>query len=138
VTTFPLHYAIDAALTNLERWIRDGRPAPSAPRIEVTDPTSPTATARTDRFGNVLGGLRLPAVEAPRATYYGTTPGTGTCQVLWGHEVPLAPYVLDQLYPRPSDYRKAVGAGVTAAVSHGWLTEADGARVLREARRERG
>lgn len=138
VTDFPLHYAIDAALSNMVDWVRKGTPAPSAPRIEVTDPSLPTASARTDRFGNVLGGLRLPAIDAPRASYYGTTPGTGTCKALWGHAVPLASYALDGLYPERNDYVEAVSKSVALANSNGWLTDADSRAVLREARHYSG
>src|SRR5262249_39771398 len=48
VTRFPLQYPLDAALVNLYDWAERGIPAPTADRIVVSDPTSPTATVRLD------------------------------------------------------------------------------------------
>ena len=90
MTTFPLEYAINGAFANMDRWVDRGIPAPSAERIAVTDPTSPTAAIVRDALGNAVGGLRTPAIDVPRAAYFGTTPGTGTCQILWGYEQALS------------------------------------------------
>ncbi len=135
VTRFPLQYPLDAALVSLYRWAERGIPAPTASRIQVSDPTSATATVVTDQYGNALGGVRTPAVDVPVATYYGTTPGTGTCQVLWGHQDRLASYVLRSLYPTHRDYVDKVRASVTSLVADRWLTRADGRAIVAAARR---
>lgn len=135
VTTFPLQFPLNAALVNLYRWAERGVPAPRADRIVVSDPTSVSATTSLDRYGNALGGLRTPAVEAPTATYYGTTPGTGTCTALWGHKQSLASYQLTSLYPTRKAYVAKVKASVDSLVTGRWLTPADGFTIVKAARR---
>jgi Alpha/beta hydrolase domain len=133
VSDFPLHYALDAALVNLYRWAEEGTPAPTAERIQVSNPTSPTATVLTDQYGNSRGGVRSPYVDVPVATYYGTTPGTGTCTVLWGHKQPLADYILRGLYPTRRDYVTKVKASVATLVAQSWITPEDGKRIIADA-----
>lgn len=135
VTTFPLEYAMNGAFANMVRWVRRGVPAPTAPRIAVSDPSSPTATPLTDADGNVLGGLRLPAIEAPRSTYYGTTPGTGTCRILWGHEVPFTPERLAERYPRPADHRREVTRSALQLAARRWITVTDALASITPTRR---
>ena len=131
VTTFPLEYAINGAFENMARWVRRGIPAPIAERIAVTDPTSPNAAIARDAFGNAIGGLRTPAIDVPRAAYYGTTPGTGTCQLLWGHEEALSDAQLAALYPGPRDYSRALKRSAASLRRDRWITK-DDARTLLE------
>ena len=131
VTTFPLEYAINGAFANLTRWVERGKPAPIAERIAVTDPASPSATVVRDAYGNAVGGLRTPAIDVPRSAYFGTTPGTGTCQVLWGHEEPFSDAQLAALYPRPDDYARALKRSATSLEHDRWITKED-ARALVE------
>lgn len=136
VTSFPLQYALDGALVNLYRWAERGIPAPTAARITVSDPTSADAVTSVDQYGNALGGLRTPAVDVPTATYYGTTPGTGTCTVLWGHEQPFTSDELTSLYPNHETYVSKVSSSVDSLVAEGWLTAADGRSIVAAARRD--
>ena len=133
VTTFPLEYAIDGAFANMTRWVRRGKPAPIAERIAVTDPASPSAAIVRDAFGNAVGGLRTPAVDVPRAAYFGTTPGTGTCQVLWGHEEALSDAQLASLYPRPRDYARALKRSAASLTRDGWITKEDARALVEQA-----
>ncbi|MEN8159108.1 MAG: alpha/beta hydrolase domain-containing protein [Myxococcota bacterium] len=57
-------YLMNAMWKNLERQVRDGVPPPKGKVIEIED----GAIAR-DEFGNALGGLRLPEMDLPVATY---------------------------------------------------------------------
>ena len=68
----PVH---DAALRALHRWVTDGVPAPHQLRIDM-DPGPPLRIA-TDEAGNARGGIRLPELEMPTATYRGAAMGTG-------------------------------------------------------------
>ena len=133
VNNFPLQYPLDGAFANLIRWVRDGVPAPSAPRIE----TSASGAIVDDSNGNALGGVRTPYVDVPTETYYGTTPGTGTCEALWGHDVPFAAYYLKSLYPTHSDYVAKVLADTKQLVSERWLTPQDGQAIDNQAERSR-
>ncbi|MFT4089333.1 MAG: alpha/beta hydrolase domain-containing protein [Asticcacaulis sp.] len=62
---FPLHLVIEGIYVNIFEWIENGVVPPHAPLIEVD------AEGRTlvDEFGNARGGLRLPEVTVPIATY---------------------------------------------------------------------
>lgn len=137
---FPSQYVYDGALANLERWVRDGIPAPHAAQIAVSKPGDPNATALTDRFGNARGGVRTPAVDVPTATYYGATTAVGpdttppTCTIV-GHMVPFDHARLETLYPTHGDYVKYVSADADRLVSERWITAADGQRIKSQASR---
>jgi hypothetical protein len=131
VNPFPLQYILDGASASLTRWVRAGVPAPSAPRITVTG----TGQTVNDVYGNAEGGVRTPYVDVPTGTYYGTTPGTGTCEYLWGHEDPFAGYFLKTLYPTHASYVAKVGTDVRTLVSQGWLTAGDGSAIIGAAER---
>ena len=69
----------------------------------------------------------------PIGTYYGTTPGTGTCTLLWGHWTPFSQTELRQLYPTHSDYVARVTEDVTGLLANGFLTRGDAASVIQQA-----
>ncbi|HEY6444239.1 MAG TPA: alpha/beta hydrolase domain-containing protein [Candidatus Acidoferrales bacterium] len=133
-SNFPSQYIYDSALANLERWVRDGTPAPHAARIAVSKPGDPNATVLTDPFGNARDGVRTPAVDVPTATYYGASTAVGaettppTCTIV-GHMVPFDHARLKKLYPTQADYVKRVSADVDRLVSQRWITAADGQRI---------
>lgn len=131
VNDFPLQYPLNGAFANLYRWVRDGVPAPSAPRIQ----TSASGQIVNDTNGNALGGVRTPYVDVPTKTYYATTPGTGTCQSLWGHAEPFAGYYLNNLYNNHSTYVAKVRQDTHQLVSHRWLTPDDGHAIINAAER---
>lgn len=133
VTTFPLEYAINGAFANMTRWVDRGKPAPIAERIAVTDPASPSAAVVRDAFGNAVGGLRTPAVDVPRAAYFGTTPGTGTCQTLWGHEEALSKAQMAALYPGPKDYARALKRSAASLERDRWITKEDARALVKQA-----
>ena len=54
---------------NIQGWLDKGVPMPRAARI-VRDPGTPGNLAR-DRFGNAMGGIRLPWMNFPDAEYVG-------------------------------------------------------------------
>jgi hypothetical protein len=137
---FPSQYVYDGALANLERWVRDGIPAPHAARIAVSKPGDPNAAVLTDRFGNARGGLRTPAVDVPTASYYGASTSVGpdtmppTCTIV-GSMVPFDHARLKKLYPTHADYVKRVTADVDRLMSERWITIADGQRIKSQASR---
>jgi len=57
------HYVLAAALSHLDRWVRDGTPPPRAPRLESSNPDGRELVR--DDLGIVRGGIRTPWVEAP-------------------------------------------------------------------------
>ena len=62
-------YVLDAAFDRLNRWVAKGIVPPIAPRLQTTG-VGPVVFA-TDANGNVLGGIRTPAVDAPVAMLSG-------------------------------------------------------------------
>jgi hypothetical protein len=122
---FPSSIFFDAALRNLDRWVRDGIAPPRAEPILVQD-----GAPVLDRFGNVQGGLRSPFLDAPTSTWYGTATGASFCFIA-GYERPLPQAVIDSLYRNHGTYVKAVKDSVRTLERQGFLTDYD-ARELRK------
>ena len=99
INTGPQTFVMRAAIRALNRWIADGTPPPMAPRFETVS-TAPLVY-QVDALGNVLGGIRTPAVDAPvaRLNGLGQPPG-GLNQFcfLFGVTVPLTEQQLSDLY----------------------------------------
>jgi hypothetical protein len=152
-TEFPRRYVMDAALTDMETWVETGVPAPSAPPLVFTglaqatqEPSdvgfnsllpvqyvnfaafgvSPLALVR-DADANAIGGLRLPVMNVPVATYFGPT-----CLLL-GTSIPFLPTVLHQLYPSHAAYVAKIVAATQAAVHERYMTLSDGFDLLQRA-----
>jgi Alpha/beta hydrolase domain len=121
INTGPTHYILDAALYRLNRWVAQGILPPVAPRLQTTG-VSPFAFA-TDANGNVLGGIRTPAVDAPVATLSGVG-GTPPCD-LGGSTVPFTPSQLKVLYPNHRKFVSAWTKATNSAHAAGFLTDAD-------------
>lgn len=118
-------YVMDAAIAQLNRWARTGVPAPHAARIDIA-----SGQYVTDEFGNALGGLRTPAVDAPTATLTGTgNTGSSLVCFLLGTTTPLSPAQLAALYPLHSDYVAAVQRSAARDVAQGFLLPADALQI---------
>ncbi|HEV7135276.1 MAG TPA: alpha/beta hydrolase domain-containing protein [Steroidobacteraceae bacterium] len=98
--TVPVNYAIAQAFLNMYRWVDAGVPPPRTPFIS----TRPDGTPEVDGNGNAIGGLRLPALMVPAATY-GT--GKGACFLL-GYQVPFTASKMTALYGSHSAYVRDV------------------------------
>jgi hypothetical protein len=101
------HYVFQAAWQALIDWARTGRAPQSRPRLEVDTSVNPPAY-RKDATGNVLGGIRTPAVDAPLAVLTGLPPATAPafCR-LFGQTLPLTPTQVSALYPTQRDFQRA-------------------------------
>ena len=118
-------YVMDAALAQLNRWVRTGIPAPSAPRMEVSN----GAFVR-DKYLNALGGVRTPAVDAPTSTLFGGgNSGTSPLCFLLGETIPLTAAQLSAAYPLHSDYVAAVQQAAARGVRDGFLLPADALQI---------
>jgi hypothetical protein len=115
----PVH---DAALRSLHRWLADGVAAPHQPRIEM-DPGPPRRIA-TDDAGNARGGIRLPELEMPTATYQGVAMGTGHLP-LFGAARPFTDDELRARYASRTEYERGWHAAVDALVGSGALRTED-------------
>jgi hypothetical protein len=111
----PAPYVNNAAYDHLVRWVRDGIPPPTAPRIELTS-LSPVTAAR-DGFGNALGGIRLSQHAVATAANSGLNAGPGFCFLYGSHE----PYV------------GAVGRVTSGNLRAGYIGAADAEQTIEDA-----
>ena len=98
------HYVLNTALHDLASWIETGVPPKPMPRFQINTSTNP-ATYKLDRNGNVLGGVRTPAVDAPVAVLSGIPPANspGFCDT-FGQTTPFTALQLAKLYPTHADF----------------------------------
>ena len=124
--TLSMDPVYDAALHHLQRWITEGTPPPSLPRIEVDG--SPPAIVR-DEHGNAVGGIRLPDLEVPTATHLGASE-PGETPNLFGRSIPFAREVYHRLYPDEENRRRHFAAAVRQAEAAGFILPRDAERLL--------
>jgi len=122
----PGHWVAKAAVSSLDRWIRTGEPAPIAPRLAVNADETDFVL---DSFGNVEGGIRTPYVDVPVATFGGIGEGVEGFCGLFGTTTLFQQAMLDALYPSNAAYVSAINQATDAAVSAGFLLEADAALI---------
>lgn len=104
----------DAAIRHLHRWINGGTPPPVQKKIEFDTSLVPPIIAR-DKFGNAVGGVRLPDLTVPIAQYLGKT-----AKSPWlGETIPFSTEMLRELYPTHDAYVRRVSAAAQAAASAG-------------------
>jgi hypothetical protein len=133
INSAPQRYVVDTAMHDLARWASGGRPPPRAPRINVTP--GPPPTIERDEFGNALGGIRLPQLEAPTATLSGEPGGgPGFCS-LFGYTAAFDAARLSSLYPTQGDYVTKFGKAADRAVQRGFLLAPDAKEAKEAARR---
>ena len=105
-----------AALVAMQRWLGDGVPPRSMPRIEFAG--DPPVIVR-DEYGIARGGIRLPDVAVPRATHTGVA--VDGSLALFGSSVPFSEAQLHALYPDEETYRRRWAAAKRAAIEAGVL-----------------
>jgi hypothetical protein len=124
---FPSYRAYNAVLDWLKRWVRKGEKPPAGMPFQVSG-----TQQSLDDHDNVLGGVRLPDIDVPIATYgLDNGPadpfdiiGTLACG-LGGETVPFTAAELMQLYPTHDDYVKKYTAAADKALADGHLLQAD-------------
>lgn len=129
INSGPATFVLRAALMHMNRWIADGTPPPVAPRLVVAGilPSPPGANPyAVDTNGNVLGGIRTPAVDTPvaRLSGLGQTGGTPFCN-LFGTTVPLTDGELRALYRSTGGFASAWVQATNRAERAGFLVRED-------------
>ncbi|MBC7518210.1 MAG: hypothetical protein H7248_04905 [Microbacteriaceae bacterium] len=124
---FPSAIFFDAALRNLDWWVRYNVAPPHAAPILVKD-----GAPVLDQFGNVQGGVRSTLLEVPTSTWYGTATGASFCFIA-GYEVPLSKEVLASQYSSHRDYITKVGTSALSLVTQRFLTPDDARLLVAEA-----
>lgn len=123
-------FVLRAALAHMNRWIAEGKALPVAPRFETAslDPV----TYELDEYGNILGGIRTPPVDAPVAVLTGLgNDGSFACR-LFGVTMPLTDEQLERKYGNHDNFVKAWTAATDAALEAGFLVAED-AELIRQA-----
>lgn len=129
----PYEYVFNAAYYALYKWVRDGIPAPHAPKIETymgakpsKDPFGSFVGNLTDAFGNCRGGIRTPALNYPTCRYVSwSTTANGTIAGAFGRTLPFSPEFLRTLYGTLENYRTLVEADYDRLVAQGFLLQED-------------
>jgi hypothetical protein len=122
VNAMTFRYASNVAYAHLDRWARGGGAPPTATPIETLG-----LIIIRDQDGNARGGVRLPDLDAPVATYAPTNSGgnvTGACLLL-GKTTPFTPARIGRLYPDHDSYVAAFVAAADRAKQGGYLLPAD-------------
>ena len=130
-STFPTSAFIRAAFCMLVHWAEDAIPPPRAPRIGMQG-DGPVTTARIDRYGNPLGGVRSPHLDVPLACFEAHSGPGPICQ-LQGRETPLARSTLVARYRDASRYLSEFTEALDATIRAGYLLPADREQILRDA-----
>ena len=131
LSRIPYHYAANAAVEHLVRWIRHNVEPPGAPEIEIVTGGPPAVVAR-DGFGNALGGIRLPQFAVPTATNTGVNTGPGFCR-LYGSFQPFDSDTLQSLYSNHGFYVHQVTQSARENVWNGFLLKPDAADTVEAA-----
>jgi hypothetical protein len=123
INTGPQTFVLRSAIAHLNRWVARGTPPPRAPRLETITIT-PIQYA-LDANGNVLGGIRTPAVDAPVATLSGLGQAGSQFCFLFGTTVPLTTEQLEALYGSHGGFVAAWGKATVRAFIAGFLRPED-------------
>jgi hypothetical protein len=117
---------IHSAQVGLDRWVSSGAPPPSFPLIDFSG--KPPQIVR-DQYGNADGGIRMPELVAPVATYKGIASGGNQLAALLGSTKPFSAAQLRALYEGRADYLAKYDAAVDHDVSVGVFLAEDAAGI---------
>ncbi len=120
-STVPMHYAASAALHQLNVWVRTGK----APKVTPRFTFAADGTRSVDADSNSLGGIRMPAVEVPVATYMSTSCPLG------GLTVPFTDVQIQQRYAGFDAYQAKMKVATDNAVRQGWMLRPDAVDQMR-------
>jgi hypothetical protein len=126
----PAEVVVSALLDGMDRWVREGKAMPRAPRIVRNG----RGVARDAATGNMIGGVRPPWVIVPAATYL--TEQETACGLVYDTKVPLPPGEMRRLYGSYSRYLRKFEQAKLAAIREGFLLPEDASIVMPVARPE--
>jgi hypothetical protein len=129
----PQHLVVQAAFAAFGRLVSKGVQPPSPLRIKLKS-LNPTVFD-TDSHGNVIGGVRTPAVDVPISTLSNATPpGSNVTCSLFGSTTPFSPAQLQSLYGSTAAYVAAYKVSLNRAIATGYILPADRAALFAQAK----
>ena len=132
VNSGPQHQVAQAAFVAFLRWVDDGVQPPSPQPFTLSSPEPPRLAL--DAHGNVIGGVRTPAVDVPVSTLSGAPPqGSSELCGLFGSTVPFSSQTLVALYGTKDRYIAAYTTDLDRAIAGGYILAADRPSLLAEA-----
>jgi hypothetical protein len=126
INTGPATFVMRSLIRSLSTWLAKGTPPPKAPRFETVS-LSPLEY-RKDEYGNVLGGIRTPAVDAPVARINGLgqpVGGTGVYCFLFGITEPFTDEQLVGLYQTHDNFVLTWKEATRSAREAGFILKED-------------
>ena len=129
INSGPQHVVVQAAFAAFVRWVVHGTPPPSPEPFHLT--SMHPATLALDQHGNVIGGVRTPAVDVPVSTLSGAAPaGTSEICSLFGSTTPFSTQTLASLYGTKATYITKYTADLNRAITEGYLLSSDRSSLL--------
>jgi Alpha/beta hydrolase domain len=126
------HYVLMTALWNLDRWVKDGKMPPIAPRLKTVAGDKPGASPQLvlDANGDAEGGIRTPWEDVPTARLSGLGNSPGASGALFGVTEPFDEAMLGKLYPGGrAEYLKKFDKALDSAIKSGFILRADAADI---------
>jgi Alpha/beta hydrolase domain len=132
----PQHVVVQAAFAAFNKWVAAGT-APPSPSPFTLASTKPVKLA-LDANGNVVGGVRTPAVDVPVSTLSGVAPpGTSVLCSLFGYSAPFSQSRLVQLYGSKATYLSRYERSLHKAIKGRVILATDQSALLAEAQQVR-
>jgi hypothetical protein len=131
----PMRDIADAALANLDRWVRRGI---APPRAERLGRAADGKDFVRDRFGNPVGGIRAAQLDVPLVHYGEPDPALcgGKVPRRMLKRLPVSTMLLKDAYPGgKADYLRRVDRRLEALVRERWLLRLDAEAQKKAARR---
>ena len=110
---------ISAIWRHIDRWVREDVPMPPGQHLE-RDPSAADGVRR-DHYGNAMGGIRTPWVEAPNAQYFARSPGNPLAACYR----PFTAAEMEAIYGDHNSYENAFRRKVAALIDAGWALPSD-------------
>jgi hypothetical protein len=125
------HYVLQAALWNLDRWIKTGHTPSKAAPMTVTANADKPPTLVLDANGATEGGVRTPWVDVPIARLSGVGNSGSPLAFLAGVTEPFDDSTLARLYPGgKSEYLMKFQTSLDSAIKAGFILTADRKEIL--------
>jgi Alpha/beta hydrolase domain len=111
---------IRGAYHNLQLWVRQGTRPPQAAGIALDS----KGEIKRDQYGNALGGVRMPYIDAPVAAHTGYLTAGGMGGVT-GFKKPFPPETLKALYPDHAAYVGKFSEATDRLLAGRWISAED-------------